>query len=413
MFFAGDVVARHESVCENLENAMDCPSFSPEEREILDTVARFVAKEVAPNVAKLESDSAYPDSIVSQMMGLGLFGIAVPQEFGGLGLRLPVFASVLEELSKGWSSLAAYVNSHSTVAYVISRFGTGAQKARFLPGMAVGEIRAALCLTEPEAGSDLQAIRSTALRNGGNYTLNGTKIYVTNGGRASLLLVLAKTDPKVEKASRGISLMLVPKDLPGVSVTTEFHKMGFAQVDTVGIEFDSVAVADDLLVGSEEGKGFGQLMDALEVGRIAIAASAVGLAAAALGAAVRFAGERKTFGKTIHQHQAIQLRLADMATRLVAARQMTLLAAGEKERGQRADMISAMAKLFASEACAEIAQEALRVHGGHGYITDYQVERLLREAMLYLVGEGTSDIQKLVICRRMLEDGESNLLGLP
>jgi isovaleryl-CoA dehydrogenase len=400
------------SIPQILENSMNHLSFSPEEQEILNVVAKFVRKDVTPQVARLERDCTYPEAIVSQMKSLGLFGIAVPQEFGGLGLRLPVFAAVMEELAKGWSSLAAYLNSHSTVAYALSRFGSHGQKEKFLPGMATGETRAALCLTEPEAGSDLMAIRSAALKKGGTYVLSGTKIYVTNGGKASLLLVLTKTDPKTEKASSGMSLMLVPKDLSGVSVTTEFHKMGFAQVDTVGIALDSVAITEDLLVGGQEGKGFGQLMDALEVGRIAIAASAVGLAAAALGAAMRFAAERRTFGKTINQHQAIQLRLADMATRLVAARQMTQLAATEKERGNRSDMLSAMAKLFASEACAEIAQDALRVHGGHGYITDYQVERFLREAQLYLVGEGTSDIQKLVISRRMQEGGEAGILGL-
>lgn len=392
---------------------MEYSAVQPEEREIIRTVARFVARDVTPHVARLEKEGTYPDAIVAQMKDLGLFGLAVPQEFGGLGLRLPVFAAVLEELSKGWTSLAAYVNSHSTVAYVINRFGTERQKQHFLPRMASGEIRAALCLTEPEAGSDLQAIRSTALKQGGTYALNGTKIYVTNGDRASLLLVLTKTDPKAEKASHGISLMLVPKDFPGVTVSTAFDKMGFSQVDTMGIILDAVPVPESLLVGGVEGRGFAQLMDALEVGRIAIAASAVGLAAAALSAAIRFAGERKAFGKTINQHQAIQLRLADMATRLVAARQLTLLAAVEKDRGSRADMISAMAKLFASEACVEIAESALRVHGGHGYIADYQVERLMREAMLYLVGEGTSDIQKLVISRRMLDGSESDFLGLP
>ena len=392
---------------------MDHQSFSEEEREIIETISRFVAKEVTPHVAEFERKKAYPESIVAQMKELGLFGIAVPQEHGGLGLRLPVFAAVLEELSKGWSSLAAYINSHSTVAYAIGCFGTEAQKGRFLPAMATGEVRAALCLTEPEAGSDLQAIRSTALKHGDMFILNGSKIYVTNGARASLLLVLVKTDPKAEKPSRGISLLLVPKELPGVSVTAEFEKMAFSLVDTVGISLESVAVPQELLLGSEEGKGFGQLMDALEVGRIAIAASAVGLASAALAAAVRFAGDRKAFGKTINQHQAIQLRLADMATKLVAARQITHLAALEKDRGNRADMISAMAKLFASEACVEIAQDSVRVHGGHGYITDYQVERLLREAMLYLVGEGTSDIQKLVISRRIQDGSESGTLGLP
>jgi alkylation response protein AidB-like acyl-CoA dehydrogenase len=347
------------------------------------------------------------------MKELGLFGIAVPTQYGGLGLRIPVFAAVLEELSKGWSTLAAFLNGHSTVAYAIGKFGTEAQKKRFLPIMATGELRAALCLTEPEAGSDLQAIRSTAIRDQDVFILNGTKIYVTNGSKANLLLVLANSDPVAKKAANVLSLLLVPTGTTGVSVTTEFKKMAFGKVDTVAISLESVSLSADLLLGTEEGKGFGQLMDALEIGRIAIAASAVGLAAAALVAALRFAASRMTFGKTINQHQAIQLRLADMATRLVAARQMTLLAAQEKQRGNRADMISAMAKLFASETCVELAQEALRVHGGHGYICDYQVERFMREALLYLVGEGTNDIQKLIINRRLQDGSENSLLGLP
>ncbi|HUQ36717.1 MAG TPA: acyl-CoA dehydrogenase family protein [Aestuariivirga sp.] len=392
---------------------MNSGLLSAEERQVIDTVARFISKEVIPNVSQLERASNYPDFIVNQMKVLGLFGIAVPQEYGGLGLRIPVFAAVLEELAKGWSTLAAYVNSHSTVAYAIGKFGTQGQKDAFLPGMASGEVRAALCLTEAEAGSDLQAIRSSATRSEKVLTLNGAKIYVTNGRKADLLMVLAKSNSAVKKAAYGMSLLLVPSRLPGVSVTTDFEKMAFGKVDTVGISFESVSLTEDLLLGAEEGKGFGQLMDALEIGRIAIAASAVGLAAAALSAALRFAADRKTFGKTINEHQAIQLRLADMATRLVAARQMTLLAAQEKQRGNRADMVSAMAKLFASETCTDLTQEALRVHGGHGYISDYPVERFVREALLYLVGEGTNDIQKLVINRRLQEGSENGLLGLP
>jgi len=392
---------------------MSKDTFSPEEQEIVATVARFVAQDVRPVVAALERDHLYPEKLVAQMKALGLFGIAVPEEYGGLGLRLPVFAMVMEELAKGWTSLAAYVNSHSTVAYVIARYGTPAQQSHYLPHLASGELRTALCLTEAEAGSDLQAIRTTAHRNEDAYIVNGGKIYVTNGDKAGLLLVLAKTDPMAKKTSRGISLLLVPKDIPGVHVAGTFHKMGFGQVDTVEILLEQVRLSHDAVVGGSEGSGFSQLMEALEVGRIAIAASAVGLAADALGASMRFAGERKTFGKTIDQHQAIQLRLAEMATKLMAARQLTLHAAEEKQRNGRADMLSGMAKLYASEACAEIAQEAIRVHGGHGYIADYQVERLLREAILYLVGEGTNDIQKLVIARRMTEGEAKTLLGVP
>jgi alkylation response protein AidB-like acyl-CoA dehydrogenase len=296
---------------------------------------------------------------------------------------------------------------------VIASHGTEQQKTSYLPKLATGETRAALCLTEAEAGSDLQAIKTTAVKVNDTYTTSGNKIYVTNGGKAELLLVLVKTDPRAEKPSKGISLLLIERSWPGVTVESTFHKMAFDLVDTVEISFESVSVPASALVGAKEGEGFAQLMNALEAGRIAIAASAVGLAADALGAAMRFAEVRKTFGKTINQHQAIQLRLAEMATKLVAARQITRFAAEEKERKGRADMVSGMAKLFASEACAEIAKEAILVHGGHGYISEYQVERLMREAILYLVGEGTNDIQKLVIARRMLDSSDQSVLGVP
>ena len=387
-------------------------SLTAEEAEILSTVERFVRNEVRPIVSKCEMEGTYPDALVGEMKLLGLFGIAVPEEYGGLGLRLPVLAAVMEELSRGWTAIAAYVNSHSTVAHVIASHGTPEQKSTYLPKLASGELRAAMCLTEAEAGSDLQAIKSTSLRSGNGYALRGNKIYVTNGSRADILLVLAKTDPKAEKASKGISLFLVHKTWPGVHVASTFHKMGFGLVDTVAIDFDDVVMPRSALLGSTEGSGFGQLMGALEAGRIAIAASAVGLAADALGKSIKFAEDRKTFGKAINQHQAIQLRLADMATKLVAARQLTLFAAEEKDQKGRADMVSAMAKLYASEVCVEICNEAIRVHGGHGYIVDYQVERLMREAILYLVGEGTNDIQKLVIARRIIDGSELSVLGV-
>lgn len=388
-------------------------AFSDVERQILTAVSKFIEKEVGPRVAQLEREGAYPEELVATMRQLGLFGVAVPEEFGGLGLRVPVFARVMEELAKGWTSLAAYVNSHSTVAYALARHGTQEQKARFLPKMASGEVRAALCLTESGAGSDLQAIRTTARRQGDSYVVNGNKIFITNGERASVLLVLAKTNPAAEKISRGMSLLLVTKDLAGVTVPSTFHKMAFDAVDTVEINLDNVRLPSDALLGGAEGVGFAQLMDALETGRIAVAASAVGLAAAALGEAKRYASERKAFGKTIDQHQAVQLRLADMATKLVAARVLVNSAATEKEKGKRCDMLGAMAKLFASETCLEITTDAVRILGGYGYVKEFSVERLFREAPLYVVGEGTNDIQKLVVFRRMLDDTEASVLGLP
>ncbi|QEX25238.1 isovaleryl-CoA dehydrogenase [Hypericibacter adhaerens] len=387
--------------------------FDAAELAVLETVRRFVAKEVRPEVMRLEREGAYPEALLERMRGLGLFGLAIPEEQGGLGLRLPVFAAIMEELAKGWTSLAAYVNSHSTVAYVIGKHGTGAQRARYLPKMATGELRAALCLTEPGAGSDLQAIATTARPAGDGFTLSGSKFFVTNGRRADLLLVLAKTDPAAQPAKRGISLLLVEKEIPGVKVAGTFHKMAYGQVDTVEILFQDALVPSAALVGGEAGRGLQQLFDGLEVGRIAIAASAVGLAADALNEARRYAGERKAFGVTIDQHQAVQLRLAEMATRLVAARLITREAAQAKAEGNRADMISGMAKLFASETCSAIVDDALRIHGGYGYVADYPIERLYREAPLYIVGEGTNDIQKLVIARRILEGQDIDLLGLP
>lgn len=387
--------------------------FASEEIEIVATVQRFVEREVRPVVARLERDGVYPDGLVATMRALGLFGMAVPQEHGGLGLRVPVLARVMEELAKGWTTLAAYVNSHSTLAHAIARHGTRAQQAQYLPLLASGEMRGALCLTEPQAGSDLQAIATKADVEDGGYVVSGNKIYVTNGAKASLLLVLAKTDRGAEKPSRGMSLFLIPKPHPGVATGGTFHKMAFAQVDTVEIILDRARLPVEALLGGRPGAGFAQLMEALEVGRIAIAASAVGLAAAALGAAMRFAEERRAFGKPINEHQAIQLRLAEMASRLVAAREVTRLAAEAKQNGGRCDMLSAMAKLVASEACLGITEDAIRVHGGHGYITESQVERLHREALVYIVGEGTNDIQKLVIARRLLEGSEASLLGLP
>lgn len=387
--------------------------FDPVETAIVDAVRRFVARDVRPNVARLERETGYPDGLVDVMRGLGLFGLSIASGHGGLELRLPVFAAVMEELAKGWTSLAAYVNSHSTVAYAIGRHGTDAQRVQHLPRMATGEIRGALCLTEPGAGSDLQSIATTARVGDGKFIVKGSKFFVTNGARATLLLTLVKTDPTAEPAKNGISLLLVDKDAPGVAIGSTFHKMAYGHVDTVEILLNEAVIPESALVGGVAGRGLQQLFDSLEVGRIAIAASAVGLAADALGEAKRYAAERMAFGVTIDQHQAVQLRLADMATKLVAARLITREAARVKASGARADMISGMAKLFASEACSEIVADALRIHGGYGYISDFAVERLYREAPLYIVGEGTNDIQKLVIARRILEGHETELLGLP
>lgn len=386
--------------------------FSEEEREILRTVERFAEERIRPNVAYYESSGEYPAVLVREMAELGIFGAVVPEEYGGLGLRLTVFAALFEKLARAWTTVAAYANSHSTVAHAIATYGTDEQKKKYLPGLATGEHRGALCLTEPDCGSDLQAIRGRLTSAIGGYSLTASKTYVTNGDKATLLLTLARHPLAVGQEKPRFSLALVEKDFPGVSVVSTFHKMAYDRVDTVQIEMDNVRLPAANLLGEVEGLGFRQLMEALEVGRIAIAISAVGLAANALSEARRFAAERSTFGKTIDQHQAIQLKLADMATRLVAARLIAMEAAKEKETGKRADMIGAMAKMFASDLAVEVAHDAVRVHGGAGYIKEYAVERLYREALLYTIGEGTNDINRLVIARRMDGDYEREYLGL-
>lgn len=382
------------------------------QREIIDAVERFVAKDVRPVVAALERDKVYPDALVATMKELGLFGIAVPEEFGGLGLSLPTFAKVMTILSRGWTTLAAYVNSHSTVAFAIASHGNEAQKAALLPKMATGEMRGALCLTESNAGSDLQAIRTRAIREGDEYRITGNKIFVTNGARADLLLVLAKTDPTASPPKRGMSILLVERNLAGVTVPSTFHKMAYGLVDTVEMDFEDVRVPASALLGDVEGRGLNQLLDGLEIGRIAIGASALGLASAALSESRRYAKSRSAFGVTIDGHQAVQLRLAEMATRLMTARLVVEEAARAKGRGERADILSGMAKLHASEACLSIVGDALRIHGGYGYVNEFAVERFYREAPLYIVGEGTNDIQKLVIARRLMEGLDDHLLGL-
>jgi len=389
----------------------DTQPFSLEEQQIIEAVDKFISQEVRNKSNQLESLTDYPDNLVEQMAELGLFGLIVPEEYGGLGLRYPVFAAIMEVVSSGWTTLAAYINSHATVVYIVKTYGTEEQKTMFLPGLAAGTERGALCLTEPNAGSDLQAIQTSAKENGDSLALNGTKIFITNGRRATLYVTLAKTGVK-ENGKPKIGLLLVRRNDRGVRIGSDFHKMGFDLVDTVEVLFEDVALPVDRFVGGRNDAGMSQLLDGLEIGRIAIAASCVGLAAAALGDAMRYASERKTFGVAIEQHQAIQLRLAEMGTKLVAARLLTNEAANAKQNGKRTDMISAMAKLYASEACLEIVADAMRVHGGYGYIKDFAVERMFREAALYITGEGTSDINRLVIARRMREGGDNEILGV-
>ncbi len=392
---------------------MNMGDFNEAERQVVDAVERFVEREVTPHVDRLERSGTYPEALVRGMANLGLFGLAVPEDFGGLGLRMPVFSAVMETVAAGWTTLAAYINSHATVAYLIATHGTTQQKSRYLPGLASGIQRGALCLTEPGAGSDLQGISACAVTRDQQVTLNGNKVFVTNGARATLYAVLARTGSDAGTGRARHGLLLVERTLPGVTVGSEFEKMAFGLVDTVELLFSDVQLSPAAFVGGQPEKGMAQLLDSLETGRVAIASSCVGLAAAALRDAMRYSGERKTFGVTIDQHQAVQLKLAEMATKLVASRLMTRQAAAAKQVGERSDMISAMAKLYASEACLEIVLDAFRIHGGYGYIRDFHVERMVREAHLYITGEGTNDINRLVIARRLREGSETATLGLP
>ena len=378
----------------------------PEVRqEIIETVRRFVEKEVVPVASDLEHDDRFPAEIVEQMRGLGLFGITIPEQYGGLGLDLATYIGVIEELAYGWMSLTGIVNTHTMAATLIMAHGTDEQQQRWLPTMATGERRGALSLSEPDAGSDTRNIACKARRDGDEYVLNGTKAWVTNGERAAVVALAARTD-------EGISAFVVEKEpgpaFEGISVSKQVGKLGYKGVETVDMAYDDHRIPAANLVG-EAGRGLPQILGVLEVGRINIAARAVGVARAAFDAALSYAQQRTTFGKPIAEHQAIQLKLADMATRLEAARLLTRNAAERKAAGLRCDVEAGMAKLFASETALELATEAMRIHGGVGYTTELPVERYYRDAPLMVIGEGTNEIQRLVIARGLLARARSSV----
>ena len=372
--------------------------------QIVRLVRDFVRNEVEPIAAEYEAEDRYPEHLVEQMRELGLFGITIPAEYGGLGLDYVTFATIFEELCRGWMSVSGIIGTHHVLAYIVSEFGTEDQKRRFLPRLASGELRGGLALTEPEAGSDVQAIRTSAVRDGDDYVINGSKMFITNAANGNAFVVAAKTDPDADPAYRGISCLLVEKPNPGLTVGRKLDKLGYRGIDTAELAFQDCRVPVTNLVGGQEGRGFRQLMGGLETGRVNVAARAVGVAAAALDAAIDYAKRRRTFGEPIAKHQAIQLKLADMATKVKAARLLTLDAAKRKDEGARVDLEAGMAKLFASEVCGEAAMEAMRIHGGYGYVKDFPVERYYRDAPLMIIGEGTNEIQKLVIARRLLEE---------
>ena len=367
--------------------------------EVVAAVREFVDRDVIPVASRLEHADEYPAQLVATMRELGLFGITIPEHYGGLGLDLETYALVNVELSRGWMSLSGVLNGHLVPAWLIERFGTEEQRQRLLPRLAAAEIRGAFALTEPHAGSDLRAIRTRVEPAGDGYALTGQKMWITNGLRAGVVVVLAR-------APGGLSAVVVEKEpdraeQPGLAISP-LAKLGYKGIETVELAFDGFRLPGDAVVGREEGDGMRQFMAAIELGRVNIAARAVGLATAALDAALQYAKERETFGKPIAEHQAVQLKLAQMATKTEAAKQLTLHAARTREAG-RADLEASMAKLFASEVAAEVALDSMRIHGGYGYSPELVVERLYRDAPLLIIGEGTNEIQQLVIARRLLE----------
>lgn len=370
--------------------------------QIVNLVRDFVQREVEPVASRYDNEDIYPQELVDKMADMGLFGIMIPEEYGGLGLDYTTFATIFEEISKGWMSLTGPIGTHHILAYVISTYGDEELKRRFLPKMAEGVIRGGLALTEPGGGSDMQNLQTSAVKDGEEYVINGNKMFISNGASGNAFAVLARTDKTADPPHRGISCFVVQKPAAGFSVAQKLDKLGYRGIDTTELVFDNVRIPAENLVGGVEGQGFRQVMSGLEGGRINVAARAVGVATAAFDAAIKYAQQRETFGQPIAQHQAIQLKLAEMATNIEAARLLTYEAARKKDAGERVDLEAGMAKLFASEMCGEVAMEAMRIHGGYGYIKDYPLERYYRDAPLMIIGEGTNEIQKLVIARRLL-----------
>src|SRR4051812_42757135 len=372
-----------------------------EQKAITEMVRQFADEQILPNAEHFDHEDAFPEEIVEQMKELGLFGITIPEEYGGLGLDLTTYTMVVEELSRGWISISGIINTHFIGTYLLMKFGSEEQRQKYLPRMATGEIRAAFSLSEPELGSDVQAIKTAAKKvDDDTYEINGQKMWVTNGLRSGIVFVLVKTDPDAEPRHRGFTCFIAEKEPgepnnPGLTVPPQIKKMGYKGVESTELVFDGYRCPAENILGGEEagrGRGFAQMMDALEVGRVNVAARGVGVAQRALELALKYSQERRTFGKPISQHQAIQFKLADMATKVEAARLLTLKAARLKDAGERSDLEAGMAKLFASESGKEVVEDAFRIHGGYGYSKEYEIERLYRDAPLLLIGEGTSEI---------------------
>ncbi|MVZ99914.1 acyl-CoA dehydrogenase [Actinomadura sp. LD22] len=382
--------------------------LSDMQSEILATVRSFVDKEVIPHAQRLEHSDTYPADIVEGMKEMGLFGITIPEEHGGLGESLLTYALVVEEIARGWMSVSGVINTHFIVAHMISRHGTEAQKRHFLPRMATGEVRGSFSMSEPDLGSDVAAIKTKAKKTDDGYVIDGSKMWLTNGGSSNLIALLVRTDEGAEKAHQNLTTFLVEKPegfgevVPGLTIPGKIDKMGYKGVDTTEAIFDGYQIGADMILGEAPGKGFAYMMDGVEVGRVNVAARACGIAIRAFELAVEYAQQRKTFGKAIAEHQAVAFKLAEMATKVEAAHLMMVNAARLKDSGERNDVEAGMAKLIASEYCTEVTQDAFRIHGGYGYSKEYEIERLMREAPFLLIGEGTSEIQKTIISRGLL-----------
>ena len=379
--------------------------------EIITTVRQFVDREIIPNAQELEHTDTYPQDIVDQMCQMGLFSLMIPQEYGGLGESLLTYALCVEELARGWMSVSGVINTHFIVAYMIRQHGTDEQKQRFLPRMATGETRGAFSMSEPEVGSDVAAIRTRATRNGGQtYTIDGAKMWLTNGASSTLVAALVRTDEGADKPHHNLTAFLIEKPAgfgevaPGLTIPGKLDKLGYKGIDTTELIFDGYLAAADDVLGGVPGRGFAHMMDGVEVGRVNVAARACGVAVRAFELAVRYAQQRSTFGKPIAEHQAIAFQLAEMATKVEAAHLMMVNAARLKDAGQRNDLEAGMAKYLASEFCSEVTQQSFRIHGGYGYSKEYEIERLMRDAPFLLIGEGTSEIQKIIISKRLLDD---------
>ncbi|HEY7967587.1 MAG TPA: acyl-CoA dehydrogenase family protein [Solirubrobacteraceae bacterium] len=381
-----------------------------EQAQILAAIRDFVDRDVLPAASALDHADEFPEALVATMRELGLFGVTIPAAYGGLGLDLTTYALIVKELSRGWISLSGVINTHFMAAWMIERYGTDEQRSRLLPRMADGELRAAYSMTEPHAGSDVQAIRTRATRERDGWSIRGQKMWVTNGLRAGLVMLLAVTDPDAAPRHRGMSAFIVEKaagvfEQPGLTVSAPLRKLGYKGVETTELAFDGLRVGADALLGGEEGlgQGFKQFMAAVELGRVNVAARGLGVATAAFDAALGYARQREAFGVAISEHQLVQQKIATMGTKIRAAELLMLDAARRKDSGERADLEAAMAKLFATEVAQECVLEAMRIHGGYGYSQEYVVERLYRDAPLLILGEGTNEIQQLLIARRLLE----------